>query len=125
METIIVEISLQLIAEVDKYETVLLRCQSTNSHVTSSPVSPSLAAPRRTPLRNSPSIPRHDTHQGIPIPRPQRHNAMYSIGSGGPAGTRTSGRWIRQPARVHESSCPVVTLDCGVNPKGTAQSTGK
>jgi hypothetical protein len=46
----IVEISLQLIAEVDKYETVLLRCQSTNSPVTSSPVSPSLAPLVEHPL---------------------------------------------------------------------------
>jgi hypothetical protein len=68
METIIVEISLQLIAEVDKYETILLRCQSTNSHVTSSPVSPSLAAPRRTPPQNSPSILRHGIHEGTMIP---------------------------------------------------------
>ena len=32
---------------------------------------------------------RHVMHQGIPIPRPQCHNAMISMGSGGPARTRT------------------------------------
>jgi hypothetical protein len=32
---------------------------------------------------------RHDTHQGIPIPRPQRHNMMISMGGGGTARTRT------------------------------------
>ena len=48
--------------------------------------------PRR-PSSNAPgiprSLPRHGTHQGIPIPRPQRHNAMNFMGDGGPAGTRT------------------------------------
>jgi hypothetical protein len=50
----------------------------------------SRAATRRTPPRNFPSIqPRNAMHQGIPIPRPQRHNAMFSMGSGGPGRTRT------------------------------------
>jgi hypothetical protein len=34
-------------------------------------------------------MPRHDTHQGIPVPRPQFHNAMNFMGSGGPGRTRT------------------------------------
>ena len=38
--------------------------------------------------------PRNDTHQGIPIPRPQCHNAMISMGSGGPGRTRTLGQGI-------------------------------
>ena len=66
METIIVEISLQLIAEVDKYETVLLRCQSTNSHVTSSPVFPE----SRSPSSN--------THPEFPVRPPPRYTPRDS-----------------------------------------------
>jgi hypothetical protein len=37
------------------------------------------------------------THQGILIPRPQCHNAMISMGSGGPGRTRTFDQGIHYP----------------------------
>jgi hypothetical protein len=46
-------------------------------------------AGRVAPSRAVPGIRRHGTHQGIPIPRPQCHNAMIFIESGGPRRTRT------------------------------------
>ena len=90
METIIVEIPLQLIAEVDKYETVLLRCQSPNSHVTSSPVPPSwLDLSCIAPSEFAIHPPAMRCIKELLIPRPQCHNAMFSMGSGGPGRTRT------------------------------------
>jgi hypothetical protein len=58
---------------------------------------PELSRPSSIAPRNSPSMhPRNGMHQGIPmghqgtpIPRSQRHNAMISMGSGGPGRTRT------------------------------------
>jgi hypothetical protein len=46
---------------------------------------------------------RHAPHQGIPIYRPQCHNAMISMGSDGPGRTRIWRRHIDLPDRIPES----------------------
>ena len=100
MQTIIAEIPLQLIAEVDKYETVLLRCQSPNSHVTSSPVSPSLAAPRRNAPRNSPYTPPAMGYtKGLWISLSWRHNVMNFMWIVGPPGLKPDDA-MRRPVCV-------------------------
>jgi len=48
-------------------------------------------------------MPHNGTHQGTPIPRPQRHNVMINIGKWWARQDSNLGRRIRRPARVSES----------------------
>ena len=51
---------------------------------------------------------RNAMHQGIPIPRPQCHNAMNFMGSGGPGRTRTFDQGIMSfPFPVQEEEIEV------------------
>ena len=51
----------------------------------------------KTAPRDAAEIPRNGAHQGIPIPRPRRHNYKNFMKDGGPARTRTWDQGIMSP----------------------------
>ena len=63
--------------------------------------------------------------KGLWIPWSQRHNAMNFMRMVGPEGLEPDDVGWGRPARASESSCHVMTLDCGLNPDRTLRGTGK